>query len=182
MWHRWSCTARSGMRAITRSSCRLLARRTAIARSRRSPTMSRRASEPSHRRLRPNVSASCADPRECHSVDRSMNDPSGRRVVGLPPREELAKLSGIQFLTGLRDATLPAPPFSEAAALWPVSTEIGRVVFEANPSRNFYNPMGIVHGGWIAMLLDTAMGCAVHSALEPGQLYTTIEMRTVFVK
>jgi len=111
-----------------------------------------------------------------------MNDPLRARVVGLLAREELAKLSGIEFLTGLRDATLPAPPFSESAALWPVSAELGRVVFDANPSRRFYNPMGIVHGGWIAMLLDTAMGCAVHSALEPGQLYTTIEMRTVFVK
>jgi len=41
------------------------------------------------------------------------------------------------------------------------------VAFEASPSARFYNPMGLVHGGWLALLLDTAMGCAVHSTLEP---------------
>jgi uncharacterized protein (TIGR00369 family) len=56
------------------------------------------------------------------------------------------------------------------------------VAFEASPSARFYNPMGLVHGGWRALLLDTAMGCAVHSALEPGQIYTTVEMKTAFVR
>jgi uncharacterized protein (TIGR00369 family) len=56
------------------------------------------------------------------------------------------------------------------------------VAFEASPSARFYNPMGLVHGGWLALLLDTAMGCAVHSTLEPGQIYTTVEMKTAFVR
>ena len=60
--------------------------------------------------------------------------------------------------------------------------EEGRVTFTGIPSRSFYNPMGTVHGGWIALLLDTAMGCAVHSVLPAGTAYTTIEMKTVFVK
>ena len=56
------------------------------------------------------------------------------------------------------------------------------MAFEASPSARFYNPMGLVHGGWLALLLDTAMGCAVHSTLEPGQAFTTVEMKTTFVR
>jgi uncharacterized protein (TIGR00369 family) len=88
----------------------------------------------------------------------------------------------LEFLRGLLDATHPSPPFAETADVWPVSIEVGQIVFEALPSRRFYNPMGIVHGGWLALLLDTVMGCAVHSALEAGQRYTTIDMKTTFVR
>jgi len=66
--------------------------------------------------------------------------------------------------------------------VWPVSIEVGRIVFEATPSARFYNPLGIVHGGWIALLLDTVMGCAVHSALQPGQAFATIDMTASFVR
>lgn len=100
---------------------------------------------------------------------------------GLDP-EQAARLSGLEFLRGLMDGTLPAPPFAEVSDLWPVEVEQGRVVFEALPSKRFYNPMGLVHGGWLALLLDTAMGSAVHSTLSAGQGYTTVEMKTTFVK
>jgi uncharacterized protein (TIGR00369 family) len=104
------------------------------------------------------------------------------REFGLVPPEVAARASGVQFLRGLLEGTHPAPPFSEVAEVWPISVEVGRVVFEASPSARFYNPMGLVHGGWLALLLDTAMGCAVHSTLEPGQIYTTVEMKTAFVR
>jgi acyl-coenzyme A thioesterase PaaI-like protein len=53
--------------------------------------------------------------------------------------------------------------------LRPVEVDVGRVVFEAQPSKGFYNPLGLVHGCWIALVIDTVMGCAVHSTLEAGQ-------------
>lgn len=56
----------------------------------------------------------------------------------------------------------------------------GRVVFEGTPTRAVYNPIGTVHGGWMATLLDSACACAVHSMLKPGQVYTTLEIKTVF--
>ena len=56
------------------------------------------------------------------------------------------------------------------------------MVFEADPSARFYNPMGTVHGGWISMLLDSAMGCAVHSTLKPGHAFTTVDMSVSFVR
>lgn len=106
----------------------------------------------------------------------------GAMNVGIVPRERALSMSGLEFLRGLLDRSLPAPPFSLTAGITPLSLEEGRIVFEGTPSRAFYNPMGIVHGGWIAMLLDTVMGCAVHSALKAGQIYTTLEMKTTFVR
>lgn len=101
---------------------------------------------------------------------------------GLVPPDQALRLSGVEFLRGLMDRTLLAPPFTEVCDLWPVEVEVGRVVFEALPSKRFYNPMGLVHGGWLALLLDTAMGSAIHSTLAAGQTYTTVEMKTTFVK
>jgi uncharacterized protein (TIGR00369 family) len=111
-----------------------------------------------------------------------MSETGPSRRFGLVARETAATLSGVQFLQGLADGTLPAPPFAEVADVWPVEVAVGRVVFAARPSARFSNPMGMVHGGWIALLLDTVMGCAVHSALAPGQRFATIEMKTVFVR
>lgn len=104
------------------------------------------------------------------------------RSYGLVPPQEAAQLSGLEFLLRLLDGRFPSPPFSEATDITPVSVERGRIVFQALPSARFNNPMGLVHGGWISTLLDTAMGCAVHSALEPGLGYTTTDLRTTFVK
>ena len=111
-----------------------------------------------------------------------MTDHNPARRFGLLSRDEAAAISGFDFLRGLQDGLYPAPPFSEVADVWPVSVERGRITFEGAPSAAFYNPMGIVHGGWIALLLDTVMGCAVHSSLKPGQTFTTIDMKATFTR
>lgn len=111
-----------------------------------------------------------------------MDNRNPHREFGLVSPEVAGRVSGVEFLQRLLDATYPAPPFSEVAEVWPISVEVGRVAFEASPSARFYNPMGLVHGGWLALLLDSAMGCAVHSTLEPGQAFTTVEMKTTFVR
>ena len=90
--------------------------------------------------------------------------------------------AGIDFLKSMLERRAPAPPFSQTMDIWIVSAETGRVVFEAMPAAQFYNPMGVIHSGWIATLLDSCMGCVVQSTLKPGQTYTTIEMKTVFVR
>jgi uncharacterized protein (TIGR00369 family) len=61
-----------------------------------------------------------------------------------------------------------------------VELEEGRVVFEGAPGRHVYNPIGTVHGGYAATLLDSAVGCAVHSQLKPGQGYTTLELKVAY--
>jgi uncharacterized protein (TIGR00369 family) len=97
-------------------------------------------------------------------------------------RTSVRALSGVEYLRGLMDGSLPPPAFSATSRIRPVTVEEGRVVFEGEPKGDFYNPMGAVHGGWIATLLDTAMACAVHSALKPGEVFTTIEMKVTFVR
>lgn len=64
--------------------------------------------------------------------------------------------------------------------LCPVSADEGFVVFEGSPTQAVYNPLGVVHGGYAATLLDTVMGCAVHSCLKPGQGYTTLELKIAY--
>ncbi|HEX3537520.1 MAG TPA: PaaI family thioesterase [Stellaceae bacterium] len=64
--------------------------------------------------------------------------------------------------------------------LHPVSAEEGFIVFEGAPTRSMYNPMGAVHGGYAATLLDTVMGCAVHSSLKAGQGFTTLELKVAY--
>ena len=58
----------------------------------------------------------------------------------------------------------------------------GRVVFEGRPSPRFFNPLGTIHGGWTATILDSAMACAAHSTLKPGEGYTTLEMKLNYVR
>ena len=107
------------------------------------------------------------------TTDRNRLD-SGSR-----PRQEH---SGLAFLNGLLESTVDPPPFAHTTDIWPREFEHGRAVFEGRPSDRFYNPMGIVHGGWLSALLDTSMACAVHTLLDAGQSYSTIELKTVFVK
>jgi uncharacterized protein (TIGR00369 family) len=61
-----------------------------------------------------------------------------------------------------------------------VELEEGRVVFEGDPDERVYNPIGTVHGGYAATLLDSAVGCAVHSKLKAGQGYTTLELKVAY--
>ena len=103
-------------------------------------------------------------------------------AVGVVPREIAAGISGLDFLEGLRDGKHPVPPFAAETDILIAEVDSGRVVFEATPSRRFYNPLGTVHGGWISTLLDSAMGCAVHSVLKAGQAYTTVDMTVSFVR
>jgi uncharacterized protein (TIGR00369 family) len=104
------------------------------------------------------------------------------REFGVVAKEVAIGMSGIEFLTRLRDKGLPAPPFAEVADIWITEITAGRVVFEAIPSARFYNPLGTVHGGWISTLLDSAMGCAVHSMMKAGQAYTTVDLAVSFVR
>ncbi len=109
-------------------------------------------------------------------------DANGRASVGIVPPDVAASMTGLDFLVALRDGSLVRPPFSETTGIRPVEIALGRVVFEGAPSERFYNPMGTIHGGWIAALLDTAMACAIQSMLPVGQSYTTLEMKTTFAR
>lgn len=92
----------------------------------------------------------------------------------------LSHLSGLEQLRLGFQADENAAPIARTLDYRLVEVEEGRVVFEGTPTRAVYNPIGTVHGGWMATLLDSACACAVHSMLKPGQVYTTLEIKTVF--
>src|SRR5262245_28045956 len=98
------------------------------------------------------------------------------------PREKLAGLSGKETLEMVMNGNLPAPPFAPTMKIALAEVADGRVVFTGKPAFSFLNPMGTVHGGWIATILDSAMACAVHSTLSAGQIYATTAMTINYVR
>jgi uncharacterized protein (TIGR00369 family) len=93
-----------------------------------------------------------------------------------------AGMSGLDYLQAIADGELPAAPIANLMGFEIEHVEAGRVVFAALPSEYHYNPIGMVHGGLAATLLDSAMGCAVHSLLPPRRFYTTLEIKINFVR
>jgi uncharacterized protein (TIGR00369 family) len=94
----------------------------------------------------------------------------------------LAKLNGLEIMRRVMARELPAPPIAATLNFDLVEVEQGRAVFEGTTTEWQYNPLGTVHGGWTATVLDSALGCAVHSTLGPGEIYTTLDLQVRFVK
>ena len=108
-----------------------------------------------------------------------------RRRIGAPGvarRDEVAALSGLEFFHAIFDGVVPSPPIGAATGMLPIRIEHGIAIFQGRPSRTHYNPLGTVHGGWIATMLDSCVGCAVHSTLPAGRSYTTAELKVNFVR
>ena len=104
------------------------------------------------------------------------------RMHGVVSRDVLIAEPGLSFLRGLIEGRHPAPPFSQATGIYLVEADPDRVVFKGQPSAAFLNPIGTIHGGWTSAILDSAMACAVHTTLKPGQGYTSVEMKSNFVR
>ena len=91
-------------------------------------------------------------------------------------------MSGIQYLKALQSGELPSPPITALIGMEIAEVSEGRVVFSAEPAEYHYNPLGTVHGGIAATLLDSAMGCAVQSVLPFGTGYTTLELKVNYLR
>jgi uncharacterized protein (TIGR00369 family) len=102
--------------------------------------------------------------------------------VGVVPMEEVRKLSGLELMQGLIAGKYPRPPIMHALDFTLDRVEHGVAVFSGDAKYDHYNPIGTVHGGWIATLLDSCMGCAMHTTLKPGQGYTSLEIKVNFVR
>jgi len=101
------------------------------------------------------------------------------------PLETLAGVRGMSGLESLRAmiaGELPPAPIGQTMGFRLVEVEPGRATFAAEPAEFHYNPIGVVHGGFALTLLDSAMGCALHSTLEAGVAYTTLEVKANFVR
>jgi uncharacterized protein (TIGR00369 family) len=91
-------------------------------------------------------------------------------------------LSGLEYMRAIAAGEFPPPPIAVLMGFELVSVEEGRAVFAVTPQEFHYNPIGVVHGGLAATLLDSAMGCAVHSTLPAGTAYTTLEVKVNFAR
>ncbi|HVF50160.1 MAG TPA: PaaI family thioesterase [Pyrinomonadaceae bacterium] len=105
----------------------------------------------------------------------SWEDPRGLAEAG-------RALSGLEYLRKIVAGELPRPPISALLNFGLVELSEGYAVFDVEPAEYHYNPIGVVHGGLAATLLDSAMGCAVHSTLPAGTGYTTLEFKVNFVR
>ena len=92
------------------------------------------------------------------------------------------ELSGIEYIRLIFEGELPPPPIADLMGFRGVEFDQGRAVFEMIPGPQHYNPIGSVHGGVALTLLDSAMGCAVHTTLEAGIGYTTLEVKANLVR
>src|SRR6202011_2592123 len=96
--------------------------------------------------------------------------------------EIMASMTGVDFVRAIFDGKLPSPPIMQTVEPFDATAEPGIVAFHSIPAFRHYNPIGSVHGGYAAILLDSAMGQAVHSALPAGSGYTTLEFKISFIR
>jgi uncharacterized protein (TIGR00369 family) len=102
-------------------------------------------------------------------------DPAATAAEGLA-------LAGLDYIRAIMDRTLPAPPIAELLGFEIVEAEEGRAVFALEPAEWMYNPIGMVHGGIAATILDSCMGCAVHTTLPAGVGYSTTDLQVRYVR
>ena len=96
--------------------------------------------------------------------------------------KQVSELSAQEFFDRIGSGELPSPPFGHLVDFIPLEWEPGRFLFQGTPDARHYNPLGSVHGGYAATLLDSCMGCAVHTQLKAGQGYTTMDLRISYVR
>ncbi|MBE7370130.1 PaaI family thioesterase [Ramlibacter pallidus] len=101
---------------------------------------------------------------------------------GVARPEQVAGRTGLDTLQAMLRGELPYPPIARTLSFQLVEVGEGRAVFQGTPKPDHLNPMGGVHGGWYATLLDSALGCAVHTLMPPGRGYTTAELGVNLVK
>ena len=95
---------------------------------------------------------------------------------GVARPEQITGLTGMQFFEAMFAGELPYPAIGETLDMLPIEIDPGCAVLR------HYNPLGVVHGGWIATMLDSYAACAVHSTLPAGKAYTTAELKVNFVR
>eukprot|EP01034_Spumella_vulgaris_P040071 gene40071-49551_t len=101
---------------------------------------------------------------------------------GVARRDQIAPLNGLEQMQAMLHGELPYAPMARTLDFFIVEVGEGMSIFQGTPRLEHLNPMGTVHGGWFATLLDSALGCAVHTRMEPGRGYTTAELGINLVK
>jgi uncharacterized protein (TIGR00369 family) len=101
---------------------------------------------------------------------------------GIASPAQWAGKTGLQQMQAMRSGELPFAPIARTLDFLLISVAPGHAVFQGTPGPEHFNPMGGVHGGWFATLLDSALGCAVHTMMPAGRGYTTAELSVNYVR
>ena len=102
--------------------------------------------------------------------------------IGVARADQVAGKTGVEVFNAMLAGQLPRAPIGDTLDFILIEAEPGRAVFQGSPHQRHYNPLGTVHGGWFATLLDSAVGCAVHASLPAGKSYTTAELKINIVR
>jgi uncharacterized protein (TIGR00369 family) len=113
---------------------------------------------------------------------KSMPSDSASKTYGTVSADEQKKMSGLEFVQGLADGTLPLDTIARTLGYDITEAESGRVVVTAEPKDIHLNPAGTVHGGLAATMLDSCMGLAIQSTLDNGVGSTTLEFKISFIR
>jgi uncharacterized protein (TIGR00369 family) len=138
--------------------------------------------------LAPPRSAAGAGNAETSALDFARRSPETTRTRLLtwqdpvPTAAAGAELSGLDYIDKIVSGELPPPPIAVTLRFSIVEVGDGIAVFEGEPGEEHYNPIGVVHGGYAATLLDSALGCAVHTTLPAGVAYTTLSLEVKMVR
>ena len=114
-----------------------------------------------------------------------LGEPRSKSVTWYDPAATAAGaagLSGLEFLQALQAGRLPPPPIALLLGMSLREVERGLVVFDCQPDESVFNPIGLVHGGLVCTLTDSAIGCAVHTTLEAGVGYTSIDITVNYLR
>jgi uncharacterized protein (TIGR00369 family) len=102
--------------------------------------------------------------------------------AGVARPQQWAGKSGLEIMQAMLRGELPYPPIAQTLDFLLLEVEAGRAMFQGTPGPSHLNPMGTIHGGWYATLLDSALGCAVQTLLPAGRAYTTAELGVNLVR
>jgi uncharacterized protein (TIGR00369 family) len=116
------------------------------------------------------------------TLEASIFEGHDMKTYGTVSADEQKQMSGLEFVTGLADGTLPLNMIARTLGYDVVEVESGRVVVTAEPTADHLNPAGTVHGGLAATMLDSCMGLAIQSTLDKGAGSTTLEFKISFVR
>ena len=114
-----------------------------------------------------------------HAARARMDGGAGAGVIH---PEQMAGRTGLETMQAMLRGELPYPPIARTLDFLLLEVDDGRALFQGAPGPAHLNPMGGIHGGWYATLLDSALGCAVHTKMPPGRAYTTAELGVNLVR
>ena len=107
---------------------------------------------------------------------------AGGGKPGVAEPAHFAGKTGLEQMQAMLSGSMPYPPIAQTLDFALVEVELGKATFQGTPQVMHYNPLGSVHGGWYATLLDSAVGCAVHTMMPVGRGYTTAELSVNIVR